>query len=194
MRNLAIFDLDNTLIDRLAAFHRWAAEFVSSLGGTPSDLAWLVALDADGSLPMDRFFSAVRVRFALPDPADLLWARYRARLPHLVECPPEVLAALAALRESGWLLAVATNGRTDLQTAKLHHSGLSKVLHGWAISETEGTAKPDPLLLHRAAAHCGTTLTPTTWMIGDTLETDITAAHTTALPTIWLDRQLPHPT
>ncbi|NBF00120.1 hypothetical protein FE391_42230 [Nonomuraea sp. KC401] len=95
---LALFDLDNMLLDRLDAFRRWATAFASERELGEDAASWLVELDADGSVPMETSFELVREHFRLPEPAGELWRAYRARLPHLVSCRPEVLTALDRLR------------------------------------------------------------------------------------------------
>ncbi|MFF5172397.1 hypothetical protein ACFY3U_07165 [Micromonospora sp. NPDC000089] len=51
MQRLALFDLDNTLVDRSAAFRRWAAEFCADRHLPDDALAWLIATDRDGGPP-----------------------------------------------------------------------------------------------------------------------------------------------
>ncbi|GGQ22639.1 HAD family hydrolase [Streptosporangium pseudovulgare] len=190
MQRLALFDLDNTLIDRLGAFRRWAAEFASDRALSEHDLAWMIELDNDGALPMDQFFQAVRDRFGLSEPADVLWARYRGRLPFLVECRPEVLAGLAALRDAGWIVGIVTNGMKDNQTGKIVRSGLADVVTAWAISGAEGFKKPDPRLFGVVARRCGANLDDGGWMTGDSPEADIAGGRAVGLSTIWIDRGL----
>ncbi|MEV4013101.1 HAD-IA family hydrolase [Nonomuraea angiospora] len=187
-RPLALFDLDNTLIDRLAAFELWAAEFAAERGLGEGAVAWLVAADADGSLPMDAFFRQVRERFGLAEPADELWAAYRARLPHLVHCPGEVLDGLDRLRAAGWAVGIATNGMADNQTGKIERTGLATRVDGWAISGAEGVRKPDVRLFEIAARRCGTSLEPGGWVIGDDPEKDVAGGRRAGLRTIWIDR------
>ncbi|GAA4943128.1 putative hydrolase of the HAD superfamily [Nonomuraea thailandensis] len=185
---LALFDLDNTLVDRLDAFRRWAAEFAAERKLGPRAVPWLEAADADGSVPMDAFFARVRDRFGLPEPAGELWRAYRARLPHLIRCRPEVLDGLERLRAAGWTVGIATNGMTDNQTGKIRHSGLATRVHGWAVSEAEGVRKPDARLFAIAAARCGTSLEGGGWMVGDDAVNDIEGGRSAGLRTIWIDR------
>ena len=185
---LALFDLDNTLIDRLDAFRRWAAEFAADRGLGSEDVAWLIELDADGSLPMNTFFTHVRDRFALAESADSLWRGYRERLPHLVTCRPAVLESLDRLRLSGWRVGIVTNGMTDNQSGKIHHSGLVDRVDGWAISDAEGFRKPSPELFGIAADRCGTSLADGGWMVGDDVENDVAGGRSAGLRTIWIDR------
>ncbi|MFI7130470.1 HAD family hydrolase [Nonomuraea sp. NPDC050153] len=187
-RPLALFDLDNTLIDRLAAFKLWAAEFAAERGLCEEAVAWMVATDADGSLPMNVFFGLARERFGLGEPVDALWAAYRARLPHLVSCPAEVLDGLDRLRAAGWAVGIATNGMADNQTGKIERTGLAARVDGWAISDAEGVRKPDVRLFEIAARRCGASLGPGGWVIGDDPEKDVAGGRRAGLRTIWIDR------
>ncbi|MEV4168784.1 HAD family hydrolase [Nonomuraea sp. NPDC049709] len=191
---LALFDLDNTLIDRLAAFERWAAGFAAERGLGGEAVAWLVAADADGSVPMGTFFALVRERFGLAEPAEDLWRAYRARLPYLVRCRPEVLEGLNRLRAAGWSVGIVTNGMADNQTGKIRHSGLATRVDGWAISDAEGVRKPDVRLFEIGAARCGASLRDGGWMVGDDPEMDIAGGRGAGLRTIWIDRgRVPEP-
>ncbi|MET7330583.1 HAD family hydrolase [Nonomuraea sp. NPDC005650] len=187
-RPLALFDLDNTLIDRLSAFKLWAAEFAAERGLDEEAVAWMVATDADGSLPMDAFFGLAREHFGLAEPVDALWAAYRARLPHLISCPAQVLDGLERLRAAGWLIGIATNGMADNQTGKIERTGLAARVDGWAISGAEGVRKPDVRLFEIAARRCGASLRPDGWVIGDDPEKDVAGGRQAGLRTIWVDR------
>ncbi|MEU0565190.1 haloacid dehalogenase-like hydrolase [Nonomuraea sp. NPDC005983] len=115
MQRLALFDLDRTLLDLDAAFRRWAEEFIERHRLGSEGLAWLVSQDRDTHPHRDVFFSKVRERFALTEPVEELWAGYRRRMPHLVQCHPGVLAGLADLRGAGWRVGIVTNGMADNQ-------------------------------------------------------------------------------
>jgi putative hydrolase of the HAD superfamily len=64
---LLLVDLDNTLIDRSAAFGRWAREFASARGGSTADAHWLVAADREGLEPRERLAAIISERFGLDD-------------------------------------------------------------------------------------------------------------------------------
>ncbi|MEV0229775.1 HAD-IA family hydrolase [Nonomuraea sp. NPDC050786] len=188
-RPLVLFDLDNTLVDRLGAFKVWAAEFAASRGLGEEAVPWMVALDADGSLPMDAFFALVRDRFGLAEPVEALWAAYRARLPFLVSCPADVLDGLDLLRAAGWAVGIATNGMADNQIGKLRRTGLADRVDGWAISGAEGVRKPDARLFEIAARRCGASLDTGGWIVGDDPIKDIAGGRDAGLRTIWIDRK-----
>jgi len=58
---IALFDLDNTLLDRAAAFARWARGFCEAWTSDEDALACLVSWDDDGMTPREEVFAAVRV-------------------------------------------------------------------------------------------------------------------------------------
>lgn len=58
MQRLALFDLDNTLVDRSAAFRAWAQEFVAGYGLDAAALTWLLETDARTAGPRGPFFDS----------------------------------------------------------------------------------------------------------------------------------------
>jgi HAD superfamily hydrolase (TIGR01549 family) len=186
VQQLALFDLDDTLVDRRAAFTAWAAEFCTDRGLGQDGYALLLVADAQRRGPRRAFFDVVRDRLAPAESVDQLWGQYRRRMPELVTCREEDLAALAELREAGWLLGIVTNGMTDNQSAKIRRTRLDTLMHGWAISDKIGIRKPHPDLFRHAARQCGADLTCGGWMTGDDLHLDISGGHAAGLRTIWL--------
>ncbi|RLK22580.1 haloacid dehalogenase-like hydrolase [Micromonospora sp. M71_S20] len=150
MQRLALFDLDNTLIDRQAAFREWAEEFVTDRGLDDKALTWLIATDAHMPGPRGPFFTAVRDEFALTQAAEDLWQQYRQRVPELVSCRAEDLDALRQLRSAGWRIGIVTNGRTDNQQGKIRRTRLD-VLVDAALLENRCRCLLAALLLDRGA-------------------------------------------
>ena len=72
---LLLIDLDNTLLDRSAAFLRWSARWAPEHGGDQDDVAWLIATDNDGYEPRERFAARIGERFG-----QLVVARLQLRL------------------------------------------------------------------------------------------------------------------
>lgn len=62
VQRLALFDLDNTLVNLDEAFHLWAAEFVDEHGLDRKAVDWLIALDRAGYPHRDVFFAKVRLQ------------------------------------------------------------------------------------------------------------------------------------
>ncbi|MEV4890035.1 HAD family hydrolase [Nonomuraea sp. NPDC055795] len=189
MRRFALFDLDDTLIDLRAAFRLWAAEFADGFGLGVDAADWLIALDGEGLAHRGEFFARVRERFGLHEDAAELWAGYRRRMPSLVECAPNVLDGLAALRALGWRVGIVTNGTADNQIGKIKCTGLVDVVDGYACSGVEGVRKPDRRLFEIAADRCGVSLEGGGWMVGDNLIKDVGGGRGAGLKTAWVNPQ-----
>ena len=141
---LAIFDLDNTLVDRAGAFRHWAAEFVARHRLDPAEQRWLVDADEGGFVPRPAFVSALRERYRLTGSPEALLADFRARLVTQLPPDPRVLAALGHLRAEGWRVAIATNGTVPQQRAKIRRASLADSVDAVVISDEVGVKKPDP--------------------------------------------------
>ncbi|MEV6986818.1 HAD family hydrolase [Sphaerisporangium sp. NPDC051017] len=188
MQRLALFDLDNTLINLDQAFRAWAEEFADERELGREAVDWLISVDRDGIPHRELFFAKLQRHFHLPDPVEDLWRHYRLRMPHLVHCRPEVLNGLSELRASGWLVAIVTNGTADNQLGKIRNTGLADVVDAWALSGAEGMRKPEVGLFEIAARRCGVSLDAGGWMLGDNLTADIAGGRAAGLRTIWIDR------
>ncbi|MFD0585658.1 HAD family hydrolase [Dactylosporangium darangshiense] len=160
---LAIFDLDNTLIDRAGAFRRWAEGFAAGCELGAGEVDWLERADGDGYTPRERLVAAILERYGVRVPVE----RLRAELVECVEVDPVVPRRLDELRAAGWKVAVATNGATAQQWAKLRRTGLDAHVDAVAVSEEVGAGKPDLRMFVAAAERCGERLTAETWMTGD---------------------------
>jgi putative hydrolase of the HAD superfamily len=188
MRRLALFDLDNTLIDRTDLFARWSAGFAASYDLPAEAPAWLVDADGDGFVPRTDFFGLVRDRFGLAEPVDRLWADYRASYPTYARIRPEVLDGLVALRAARWRVGIVTNGATRTQRSTIERVGRTALVDAVCVSEEVGVRKPDPTIFAVAAHRCGTTLSGGGWMIGDSAEHDVRGGAGVGLSTIWISR------
>ncbi|MEU9042846.1 MULTISPECIES: HAD-IA family hydrolase [unclassified Kitasatospora] len=192
---LLLFDLDNTLLPRDAAFRAWAQDFLSEHGLPPGDLDWFVTLDGGGYVPRSTVLSAVRRRYGLDVSADFLLAHYRRGINSHIHCPPRHVEALRAARAAGWTLGIVSNGGTRPQLEKIRRTGLGPLVDGWVISEEADCVKPDPLIFEIAAQRCG--IAPTgdwaahTWMVGDHAPADIAGADLTGLRSVWLHHGRP---
>ncbi|WP_326645076.1 HAD family hydrolase [Streptosporangium sp. NBC_01755] len=188
MQRLALFDLDNTLVNLDEAFQVWAEDFAEEHNLESEAAGWLLSLDRVGYPHREAFFTKVRDRFALPESVDELWSRYRQRMPYLVHCRPEVMDGLSRLRASGWRVAIVTNGTADNQLGKIQRTGLAEAVDAYALSGVDGIRKPDIGLFEVAAQRCGMTLEGGGWMVGDNLVADIGGGQAAGLRTIWIDR------
>ncbi|MFF3402159.1 HAD family hydrolase [Streptomyces sp. NPDC002659] len=181
---LALFDLDNTLIDRQGGLEDWVRDFARSRCLPPGAASVIVGQLRDRAFPTH--FVKLRDAFALRDSAEELWHEYVDGMASATRCVPGAREGLLALRRAGWKLGLVTNGAGDIQRAKLEKAGLADTFHGTYISEEVGVRKPGRALFETAAAGCGRTLSAGGWMIGDNPETDIEGGRAAGLRTIWI--------
>jgi FMN phosphatase YigB (HAD superfamily) len=186
---VALFDLDNTLVDRSAAFRRWAEQFVDDHRLGEEGLAWLSAADDDGFAQREVLFEGARRRFGIAQSTEELIADYRRTYPSGFRPAAPVNNALQALRHAGWRIAVVTNGPPS-QREKLTRAGLEELIDAVCISDEIGVAKPDRGIFEEALLRCGAEGTPATsvTMVGDTPEPDVGGARSMGFCTIWLHR------
>jgi HAD superfamily hydrolase (TIGR01549 family) len=184
---LALFDLDNTLADRAAAFERWVGVFTAHFD-LPDEAAtpWMLEADGDGFAPRLEFLAAVRERLHLtPTVAELVeW--YDATYPASYVREEDSIEALERLREAGWAVGVVTNGRTTQQMEKMRRTGLDHVVDAVCVSEALGVRKPDRRIFEEAARRCGTELHG--FMVGDSPTADVGGGKAAGLRTVWLAR------
>ncbi|MFJ4189858.1 HAD family hydrolase [Kitasatospora sp. NPDC089509] len=192
---LLLFDLDNTLLPRDAAYRAWAQDFLSEHRLPPGDLDWFVTLDGGGYVPRSTVLSAVRRRYGLDASVEFLLAHFRRGINSHIHCPIRNIEALRAARAAGWTLGIVSNGGTRPQLEKIRRTGLGPLVDGWVISEEADCVKPDPLIFEIAARRCG--IRPTgdwaahTWMVGDHAPADIAGAELAGLRSVWLHHGRP---
>ncbi|PZM94784.1 MAG: haloacid dehalogenase [Actinobacteria bacterium] len=184
---LLLLALDDTLIDRTAAFRAWATDFLAAIGAPPTDVEWLLSVDADGLTDRWDVAEAIRDRYRLPySLIDLVEALYEGVIEYVrLEAP--VACALEIAYQAGWVPVVVSNGSLREQDAKIRRTGLGRYLAGWVISEEVGVSKPNPRIFALAADRVGMPLTGA-WVIGDSPEADIGGATAMGLPSVWLHR------
>ncbi|GAA2652616.1 HAD family hydrolase [Paractinoplanes durhamensis] len=176
---LLLIDLDNTLVDRKAAFKSWAE---SRFGR--SQLAWVVDADRDGYAPREEVAARIAARFGV-DEQEIL-NDLRAGMVDKVTLSPGVAEALADAVAAGYVPFVVTNGGVEQQEAKLRRTGLDRLVAGWTISEGAGVRKPDRGIFEAAAAAAGLPLSASGWMVGDNEENDVGGGSTAGLRTGWV--------
>ncbi|PTH84226.1 hydrolase [Streptomyces sp. A244] len=187
---LLLLDLDNTLVDRDAAFRAAVADFLVEHALPVHDAEWLMTVDAGGYTPRAEVARAVRARYGAraPGPAvrDLL---DRGAADRVVLSGP-VRIALARALTSGWTLVIVTNGRAAQQETKIRATGLDALTHGWVVSESVGHKKPAPQIFHAAAATVGVGLDGA-WVIGDSPHADIAGAVGIGARSVWVSAGRP---
>ncbi|MDY7087013.1 MAG: HAD family hydrolase [Actinomycetota bacterium] len=176
---LLLLDLDNTLVDRTAAFKTWAhARFGES------EVPWLATEDRDGYRRREELAALIAARYRL-DAAEVL-LELRAGMIENLAPNPLMIAALTGATALGYVPVVVTNGTVAQQEAKLRRTGLDEVVAGWVVSEGVGVRKPSRRIFELAAGAVGRTLDEGGWMVGDHAEYDIGGGAGAGLRTGWV--------
>ncbi|MFF1819401.1 HAD family hydrolase [Kribbella sp. NPDC058245] len=173
---LVCFDLDNTLIDRDAAFLAWARWWCGAAG--VDAVEWLVAHDNGGFTPRAELFDGLRDEFGTAPTVD----SYDREHPLFTTVEDAVLAGVAGLRAAGWRVAVVTNGTVVQQSLKLEHTGIAAAVDFSCISEAVGVRKPEAEIFAIAAEGAGAALDG--WMVGDHPAYDVAGGRNAGLRTI----------
>ncbi|MFE7278146.1 HAD family hydrolase [Streptomyces sp. NPDC057623] len=182
---LLLLDLDNTLLDRDAAFRDAVADFLAEQGLPAADLTWVADADASGYTPRQELATAMTDRYGSAVPAAAIrtlldtGARDRVVLAHSTR------RALGRARAAGWTCVIVTNGRVVQQEAKIRNTGLDQLVQGWVVSEAVGRKKPEPEIFRAAAATVGAPLRGA-WVIGDSPHADIAGADALGLRSVWV--------
>ncbi|MEY2231225.1 HAD family hydrolase [Streptomyces sp. BF23-19] len=182
---LLMLDLDNTLIDRDAAFRDAVTTFLAEHHLPATDVTWVMTVDAGGYTARHDVATAMNDRFRGRVPATAVQALLdRGGADHVV-LTDAARAALDRVSADGWTCVIVTNGRTVQQEAKIFRTGLDRLVQGWVISEKVGFKKPDPKIFHAAAGAVGVPLAGA-WIIGDSAPADIAGADALGLRSIWV--------
>ncbi|MDA1360848.1 HAD family hydrolase [Glycomyces luteolus] len=182
---LLMIDLDNTLIDRDAAFRLGVTEFLAAHELPASDVDWVMTVDASGYAPRSVVAQAIIERHPVglveEEIVDFLrrGAREHARI------TDDTAAALSEVRAAGNRVVIVTNGVVAQQTGKVAAAGLDRLVDATVVSEGAGSRKPEPGIFHAAAEAVGESLAGA-WMIGDRDDADILGAHRLGLRSVWL--------
>jgi putative hydrolase of the HAD superfamily len=101
---------------------------------------------------------------------------------------PDVLPALAELRQQVGRLVIITNGPGTTQRHKADATGLTALVDAVIVSGEEGVSKPDPAIFAIAARASGVPLADA-WHVGDSLTSDVAGAAASGLGAgVWLNR------
>jgi putative hydrolase of the HAD superfamily len=182
---LALFDLDNTLLDREAAFARWAEAFIREHALRQEAWPFMRSADQDGMTPKEALFEQMRAEFDVSTDVEELLARYYLDYPDCYTVDVETVRGIRQLRSQGWRVAVVTNGG-PAQMAKLEATNLTGEFDAICVSEIVGVRKPDPAIFEMAADLCERPVEG--WMTGDSVAADMAGGRRVGLRTIWIAR------
>ena len=179
---LLLLDLDNTLLDRAAAFRAAAREFLRQLDAPASDEDWLLDADQEGRAPRREIAQSIKARYGLTLPADDLAEALRDAVVRHSRLDPLVACAIEIAGNAGWVPVIVSNGMERQQEAKIRSSGLDQFVADWVISEEAGVSKPDPRIFAIAAERLG--VAPAEIVFLDDLPENVDAARAFGLQAV----------
>ncbi|MBG6239484.1 putative hydrolase of the HAD superfamily [Mycetocola sp. CAN_C7] len=206
MTGLALFDLDDTLLDHRGAVSRGILDHVD---GLPE----LRVADREASVALwheleDRHYHrylsgevsfAVQRRRRAQDfaaahgltladiEADAWFDSYFESYRDSWQLFDDALPCLDRLAAAGWRLGIITNGEQDYQRVKLERTGLLDRFEHVVASGAVGVAKPDPRIFAHAC-ELFDVAPGDAFYVGDRLLTDAVGAVSAGLEGVWLNR------
>ena len=198
MLKAVLFDLDETLFDRIASVRAFVLQqFAGDVGrfDTVEALAdRFTALDDRGNVHKTQVYRQIFEEMGHPAPE--IWRGYFADFEtnawRLARPYPAMSQTLLALRAAGYKLGIVTNGETHLQLRSLLALDLDRLTDVYLISEHEQCRKPDPAIFLSAAARLGVAPQACAF-VGDTPQTDMIGARKVGMQTIWFPNGLAWP-
>jgi putative hydrolase of the HAD superfamily len=195
-----LFDLDETLTDRMQSIVRYAErfqrDFTAHLAPTAvsSIVAAILAADVRGYRPREEVVRDFAQRLpwrTVPDISGLRahWDRY---FPRSVVARTGLDATLSALHVQDIRLGIVTNGEVPFQEPKIEQLSIAPYLSTVVISEAVQVQKPDPRIFTHALAQIGCQAAET-WFVGDHPVNDVLGAAAVGLRAIWLTGVCPWP-
>ena len=195
----ALFDLDDTLLDRESAFEATFREFYESRPAINTTTDWDEALDFFWSLSphgtIDAQDAALRITERWQevelDPVEFeVWFfNILGRQAKPIEGAMEFVREL---NDAQFPWAVVTNGKKS-QVIKLRYSGYVEVVPFAIVSRLFGADKPDPRIYHEAVRRLKLSFdgiddirTSDILFVGDNPYTDITGAAGVGMKTAWV--------
>lgn len=191
-----LFDLDDTLYDRDAAWARWSYAFVREKfpEKDPSIVQqivdFLVSSDGHGYNRRADIFAELLTQYpTLSASVNTLIEEQRVSLPLYIETPLETALLLETLVKSSIPFGVITNG-PPTQQGKIAAMNLEQWTSCLFISEVFGAQKPDPAIFLAAAAKLEVAPSDILF-VGDHPRNDIWGAHNAGMRTAWLNTIYP---
>jgi len=187
----ALFDLDDTLVDRRAAFRRFTERFYETFtcvgaSHSPEDVyRTLLDLDAWGNAPKGPLFAKVLglwpdIDRSVDELLEFFWDELVAGM-RLIEGVGQFLAELS---DAGVPWGIVTNG-DHRQLDKVAVAGLEDIAPFVIASRLFGADKPDTGVFIEGLRRLGTKADETLF-VGDTPHTDILGAQRAGMASAWL--------
>lgn len=154
-----LFDFDDTLQDREAAYRAYCAAFLGEFFPAlpPEEKARRIdemeAHIEGGYRKREEYFPEMIALWGWEShpPVELLCRHFNEHYGEHVALFPDAIPTIQALKEQGYLLGVVSNGPSVLQNKKLDTAGIRDLFDVVAVSGDYGIHKPDRRLFDLAA-------------------------------------------
>jgi len=194
MIKAVLFDLDDTLTDRIASLSKYAAlfhhEFADLLGAvTVREIAsTLVVLDDHGYRPRDEVYAGIveQLAWAYPPKISAIRDHWHTWFPQATVARNGLHETLAALTAVGLRLGIVTNGSVLIQSEKIAQLEIGHYFATVVISEAVHCKKPAPRIFQYALEEIGC-LAEETFFVGDHPINDILGSVEVGLIPVWLE-------
>jgi putative hydrolase of the HAD superfamily len=190
----ALFDLDGTLIDRVAAFGRVAGALhdeelaIQAVISRDDFVELMVVWDEDGNAPREDVYGLILQYWPGVTRSLQELLAFHNRTQPISTLPDErVVAFLRELHATGMPWGVITNGGST-QRPKVASSGFDDIVPFVVVSGEVGYEKPDPRIYQDGLKQLGGISAADTLFVGDNVETDIGGAQSAGMPTAWVKR------
>ncbi len=189
MLRAVVFDLDQTLLNRTATFHRFLEKqylrFQRDLQvvSLTEYIATVQTYDSNGYTPKSDVYARVCADLSL-GLSEELYTDFKERYGQEPVLFGDTMMVLETLADS-YKLGLITNGRSIGQNAKIDGAGIRRFFGAIKISEEEGVKKPNPIIFERCLEQLGV-LPEQAVYIGDHPEKDVVAAQQAGLKGIWV--------
>ncbi len=197
----ALFDLDDTLVDRRGAYNAFFRAFYDRHDVINEEVSWPQAseffwtLSPHNATDPRKAFEVIKARWpgVRGDP-DSHYEDYFHGIVANMKLLPGALDLIEALNLSGMPWGVVTNGG-EHQLKKVKVTEIEDMVPFVIATELHGASKPDPepylhavRLLEMSESDAGEIL-----FVGDNPHTDIAGAHAVGMQTAWIhmDREFP---
>ncbi|MFB9328532.1 HAD family hydrolase [Paenibacillus aurantiacus] len=189
-----LFDLDNTLLNRNAAFRAYAAQLIRTYASYADDeqaeryTNWLIAEDRQGYTPKKQLYAEMMRTVPMRDPLTSVetlletWFATFSAYSVTMEGAGETLHRLKA---SGFQLGLITNGSSRSQQAKIDQTGFRHLFDAIIVSDEVAVKKPDPAIFAIALDQLGVSPRHAAY-VGDHPANDVDGAIRAGLHAVWL--------
>ena len=186
-----LFDLDGTLLDRETSLAHFISNqydrFTWALQGIPKNdyISRFIELDNRGYVWKDKVYQSLVAEFLI---AKLSWQELLSDYDNqfMLSCIPfpHLHNTLEALKQSGYLLGIITNGLETFQKRTIQGLGIENYFDVIVISESAGVRKPEPEIFSIALRKLGIEAQQSVF-VGDHPTVDVLGAKKFGMKAVW---------